>query len=96
MTALLLGLCGVADEDVIADYCVSQVYLRWIYDRMKAKMGPERAAEQDPFFVTAPENMETLLKHLNEDYGGVPGYLRACGVSEETAAALKARLLGKN
>ena len=39
--------------------------------------------------------MKTLLAHLNEKYGGVPAYLRACGVSDELAAKLKARLLGK-
>ena len=96
VSALLLGLCGVADEDIIADYCVSQVYLGWIYDRMKAKMPSEEAAKQDPFFSTAPENMKTLLAHLHEKYGGVPDYLRACGVSDELAAKLKARLLGSN
>ncbi len=95
VTALLLGLCGVADEDIIADYCVSQVYLSWIYDRMKARLAAEGGNAQDPFFSTAPENMEALLKHLNGEYGGVPGYLRACGVPDELAAGLKARLLGK-
>ena len=95
VTALLLGLCGVADEDIIADYCVSQVYLSWIYDSMKAKMESEKAAAQDPFFSTAPENMQALLKHLHETYGGIPAYLRECGVADELAAKLKARLLGK-
>jgi protein-tyrosine phosphatase len=95
VTALLLGLCGVAGEDIIADYCVSQVYLSWIYDSMKAKLESEKAAAQDPFFSTAPENMEALLKHLHENYGGIPDYLRACGVSDELASKLKARLLGK-
>ncbi len=96
VSALLLGLCGVADEDIIADYCVSQVYLSWIYDRMKAKMSAEGAAAQDPFFSTAPENMEALLGHLREAYGGIPAYLSACGVPDELAARLKARLLGKH
>ena len=96
VSALLLGLCGVADEDIIADYCVSQVYLGWIYDRMKANLPPSSAEQQDPFFSTSPKNMEMLLSHLHENYGGIPGYLRACGVSDELAARLKNRLLGKN
>ena len=95
VAALLLGVCGVADEDIIADYCVSQVYLGWIYDRMKSKMSEEKAAEQDPFFSTSPKNMETLLGYLRENYGGVREYLRTCGVTDELMDRLKARLLGK-
>ena len=95
VTALLLGNCGVSDEDIIADYSVTQVYLRRIIEIYRAKWPPEEKDLVKPMFGTPPETMEALLGHLNEKYGGVPAYLRACGVSDELAAKLKARLLGK-
>ncbi|MBR4157756.1 MAG: tyrosine-protein phosphatase [Oscillospiraceae bacterium] len=95
VTALLLGNCGVSDEDIIADYSVTQVYLSRIIEIYRAKWPPEDKDRVKPMFGTPPETMETLLGHLNEKYGGIPEYLRACGVPDELAARLKARLLGK-
>ncbi len=96
ISALLLGLCGVADEDIIADYCVTEVYMRSVIDAFRAKMPPEELKYMKPLFDTPPSNMETLLGHLCERYGGIPAYLRACGVSDELAERIKARLLGKD
>ena len=95
ITALLLGLCGVAREDIIADYCVSQVYLKTMYSTMRHLLpGGDEMELSDPFFSTAPENMETLLDHIDGKYGGIEPYLRnGCGVEEATLAALRAKLL---
>ena len=98
ISALLLGLCGVSDEDIIADYCVSEVYLEPVYlqllDAFKRHWPDEAVSLTDPFFRTAPGNMAALLGHLNGRYGGIGGYLAACGVPGGVAAALKARLAG--
>lgn len=97
ISALLLGLCGVAEEDIVADYCVSQLYLGWIYEEMRRHMPKDRAQNlNDPFFSTAPENMQVLLAHLRENYGGAYGYLRACGLSASLLQKLKTRLLERN
>lgn len=94
ITALLLGLCGVPEEDIVADYSVSQVYLSWIYNMMLENMPPDREHSlRDPFFSTAPENMRFLLDHWKLEYGGAAGYLRACGVEEELLERLRGRLL---
>ena len=97
ITALLLGNCGVSEQDIVADYTVTQVYLRRIIEIYQEKwVSEDRDKEKvKAMFGTPRTNMETLLKHLNDNYGGVAGYLRACGVSDELAAKLKARLLGK-
>ena len=85
ISALLLGLAGVSDEDIVADYCVSEVYLASVYTRLIdafRKHWPDMPVSvKDPFFKTAPENMASLLVHLNAAYGGIPGYLEACGVA---------------
>ncbi len=95
ITALLLGLCGVSDEDIIADYCVTEVYMRWVFDAIRARMPKEDVEIMEPLFGTPPSNMETFLGHIRENYGSVPEYLRVCGIPDETTARIKARLLGK-
>ena len=98
ISALLLGLCGVSYEDIIADYCVSEVYLTPVYvrlaDAFRRHWPRERVSLTDPFFKTAPANMAALLRHLDERYGGIPGYLADCGVPNGVSDALKDRLSG--
>ena len=96
ITALLLGLCGVSDADIIADYCVSELYLAPVYERLiagfKKHWPDEPVSLSDPFFRTAPENMAALLRHLNDAYGGIPDYVEACGVDRSAAGLLRRRL----
>lgn len=100
LTALLLSIAGVSQDDIIADYCVSQVYMRPVYLELMELMPPLydeegkplRPTIDSPFFQTAPENMRTLLDHLNETYGSVEGYIRRCGVSGDTVARIRAKL----
>jgi hypothetical protein len=85
-----LGLCGVSNEDIAADTSVSQCYLGPFYNEilLSVRKGhfPSLSA---PFFSTAPENMSVLLEHWHSKYGGIPGFLRDCGVSDATCARLK-------
>jgi protein-tyrosine phosphatase len=98
ISALLLGLAGVSDEDIIADYCVSEVYLRPVYEELRVeflKMFPSESAElTDPFFKTDPENMASLLRHINTKYGGVRAFTAACGLSTVAADKLHNQLIG--
>ncbi len=96
-SAFLLAIAGVGDLDIIADYCVSQVYLRPMYSTMFHLL-PGRATESgpdlsDPFFKTQPENMETLLEHFNKNYGGTRAYLASCGVTEDVMELLRNKLV---
>jgi hypothetical protein len=40
--------------------------------------------------------MSVLLEHWHSKYGGIPGYLRDCGVSDATCARLKEKLLAED
>lgn len=94
VTVFLLGICGVSNEDIIADYCVSQVYLRRKYMTMKHLMPPGMSDDlSDPFFSTAPDNMFELLEYLDGKYGGVCGYLRDCGATEELLSRIRDKFL---
>ena len=87
----LLGLCGVSDEDIIADYSVSQIYLKPVYEKL-IKDGCQRTLD-DPFFGTAPENMARLLTHINSVYGDIPSYLTTCGISDKLSEILRDHLV---
>ena len=85
ISALLLGLAGVSDEDIIADYSISQIYLEPVYKELIAssvKWASELSME-NVFFKTAPYNMRALLDHYREKYGGIREYVKDIGVSDE-------------
>lgn len=96
ISALLLGACGVCDTDIMMDYSASMSCLRPKYNAMPLAFLPQKRGRPDyswGFFGSVPESMEALLCHLKDKYGGVTGYLEACGVTGETIAALRAKLL---
>ena len=105
MSCYLLSIAGVSREDIAADYCVSQVYLEPVYEKMrsgKMNMGPPPGGEGDTeqgfqppmsgsFFETPASAMLTLIDYLTETYGGVVEYLRSVGVSEELMEKIRAK-----
>ncbi len=97
ISALVLGICGVPDNDIVADYCISQVYLGPVYEELIRTFlehwPDETVGITDPFFKTDPENMTRLLAHFNKEYGGVVGYVKAGGVSEDALAAIRRKLI---
>ena len=105
LTCYLLSICGVDTRDIAADYCISQVYLEPVYERMRSGAinvgpGPEDEDKKRPgpmmdegFFKTPAEAMLTLIRYLTENYGGVVEYLKKIGVSEETMKAIRTKLI---
>lgn len=73
---LLLGLAGVSDEDIVADYAATQQYLgrglraqRWAVSALLCRRAPRC------LFEAIPEEMELTLVHLHERYGTAREYL---------------------
>lgn len=89
VSALLLALVGVSQEDILADYQVSETYLAEIIRHLKANI-PNLSA-----FVgnSRREYMEDCLAQLHEAYGGVPEYLQAIGLTDQELDALRGKLL---
>ena len=82
--ALLLGLAGVPEEDIIADYALTDVYLR-----PKVRMFIEHNPEADPaLFRALPESMEHFTRTLREQYGDARGYLLSAGMTGEQLDAI--------
>ncbi len=96
IAALLLGAAGVCDTDIMMDYSASMSCLRPKYNKMGSDFLPKKGGRPDfswGFFGSVPETMETALCHLNEKYGGVVGYLKDAGVSDESIAKLRAKFV---
>ena len=95
VSAILLGLLGVRDEVIIADYAASQEQLDSIVDRLMQTQGYQKLFETLPpdTLHAEPETMISLLRSVREKYGGMDTYAREIGVSEASVERLRSRLL---
>lgn len=91
--ALLLGLAGVPDDVIAADYAESQVCLWPLWEEIIAKVGGEENADFWLKPTATAEMMHRTLGHLNDTYGGVRAYLLSTGLAPAELAVLRARLV---
>lgn len=92
---LLLKLAGVDDADVIADYAVTDIYMREVvvHQLDSLRRMPDAPDIPDYVFKSLPESMERALHHLAETYGTAEEYLLKAGVSAQNLAKIKAKLV---
>lgn len=103
MTCYLFSIAGVERADIAADYCVSQVFLEPLYEKIRngtMRLGPAMngAEEKHPlmdesFFQTPAAAMLMLIDDLTARYGSVVDYLRAIGVTEETMQQIREKFV---
>ena len=95
ISAVLLGLLGVPDEIVVADYAASQEQLDAIVERLMSTQGYQSMLSALPADTlhAEPETMIHLLERVREKYGSMHDYARAIGVGEAQLASLRERLL---
>ena len=92
--AMLLGLVGVSDADIAADYALSEASL------VSEKAAALAAAADDDARVriergydSRPETMLATLAHLRARHGGPEAYLRRAGLTTTEVERIRARLL---
>jgi protein tyrosine/serine phosphatase len=95
VSAVVLGLLGVRDEIIVADYAASQANLDAIIERLLAAEGYQAMLEALPpdTLHAAPETMVEFLARMRERFGSMAGYMRAAGVADAVLERLAARLL---
>lgn len=95
ISAILLGLLGVRDEIIAADYAATQDNLDAIVDRLTESEGYREVLEKLPADTlhAEPETIFSLLHQLRDRYGCVRDYVRDIGLSSADIARLEARLL---
>lgn len=97
VAALLLGLAGVAPEDIVADYTLTEPLTRNLVEDLIAQAAAHNMdAVAYRRLMGAPATaMQTTLGHLTTRYGSVGGYLDAIGLPAGDRAALTDRLLSE-
>ena len=77
--ALLLGLAGCEDADIVADYALTDIYLR-----PKVKLFLQHNPNADPALFRAPmESMDRFTAFVREEFGSARGYLKSLGFSDK-------------
>ncbi len=88
---LLLGLAGVSTEDIVADYSITEIYMREIFDeQLKTFQGYEIPAH---VLRSLPESMTRVLDHLQENHHSAEAYLLKAGLSEQDLAAIREKFI---
>jgi len=97
VTALLHILLGATEEDAIARYVSGAPSPERLQGLIRGYMGLAEDAPVTPamavFATTRPQTMRDTLAHVRERYGGAEAYLRAHGLPDGAAEALREQLV---
>ena len=89
--ALLLDLAGVPLVDIIADYQVSETYIKVLWRKLQVEF-PDI---QKFFGQSRPEYIEGFMNRVYENYGGARELLLSAGVTEDELGKILEKLLGE-
>ena len=88
--AFVLDICGVPRETIIDDYGLTARYLVRRYYAQNPDVNPEEYTWLDyQRDVCAPGSMDLTLDLLDANYGGVQGYLRDTGVTDDQLTSIR-------
>jgi protein-tyrosine phosphatase len=97
IVALLLSVAGAQRESIAQDYALSEVmleprYIEWVQAQIKLNgRQPAKPSQAQ----TRPETMYAMLDYLDQEYGGVEGYLQVSGVTQADMAQIRKHLISR-
>jgi protein-tyrosine phosphatase len=95
LSAFLLHLAGVTDEDIAVDYALSEERLRPRHEAwFEAAESEEELERLRRIAQTPAASMAGVFAELERRYGGVEAYLRDTGVTSEELELVRERLRG--
>jgi protein-tyrosine phosphatase len=95
VVALALSVAGVPEDEIVADYYLTQSRLAgWLEEQLADEPDAAKHPEMIEFRDTRAESIVAILRHLDTKYGGPEAYLRHGGITEKDLSNLKARLVG--
>jgi len=95
VTAFLLHLAGVDDEQIAADYAVSEERLQPRHEAWLAEAGTEAERERIRRIAATPaESMLGVLEELERRYGSIEAFLRTGGATDGDLRHARERLRG--
>ncbi len=89
LAMILLGLCGVSKEDILANYQVSYTYLK---DHVKLRTSEGLEVLQ----YSKYEWIEAAYDHIMDTYGTFENYLLKSGVDKKDIKFLRRKLIRRN
>jgi len=95
ISAIILGLLGVPDEAIVADYVATQENLDAIVERLNSLEGYRTmlAALPPDTMHANPETMLEFLDRMRTRHGTMEDYAREAGLSADQIRRLRTRLL---
>lgn len=104
VAALLLDLLGVGDDDIAADYALTQRVMPTLQERFLDRVRNPKFASlygdrsqweprMNKAMASAPETIHEVLTRLRERHGAVEAWLLAGGLSPAVPGVLRNRLL---
>lgn len=93
VVALALTVAGVPDEEIVADYALTQKRLAsTLAAQLAAEPDTSRHPEMIEFLDTRPESLVAILEHIVRRYGSAESYLRLGGLTTSQLMTLRSRL----
>ena len=93
IAAFVLDISGVPRETIVDDYALTARYNLVRYLHENPEISPDDYTWQDyQDSACDPATMEYTLDYLNERYGGIQGYLREVGISDEQLGAINSAM----
>ena len=89
IVALMLGLAGVPEETIVADYALSGACLAGVYLDEARQRAEEQGFSYDLLVQCDPGFMRATLAHLKIRYGGIEAYVRATGLGDAEISQLR-------
>lgn len=86
LAMLLLGICDVSKEDIIANYQVSHIYLK---DHVELRI--HDGLEELEY--SRPEWIEAAYEHIMTEYGSFRKYLLAAGLKKKEIRRIRRKLV---
>jgi protein-tyrosine phosphatase len=99
-SAVLLGLLGVSEQDIVDDYVLTHEVVETIHERGRIERGPT-TAEEDAFWEALPSElrgahastMEGMVAAVPGLFGSWEGYAEFIGVGDDVVSTLRELLL---
>jgi len=91
LAAMILSILDVDEEQIMADYALTNQTMDSLYPRLRSIPGNEKRPRAS--FEAQPRAMEAMLSELNNNHGGAEKYATAHGVSAATIQKLRTSLL---
>ena len=94
VVALALSVAGVPQEEIVADYFLTQTRLAdWLAEQLADEPDTSKHPELIEFRDTRAESLVAILRHVDEKYGGAEAYLRHGGLTSDDLDRLRTRLI---